>query len=504
MTQNITTPMARSTNYLSISEQRDTLSAQSAHSVVNIMWLNETLPPFMTRDFMLAPFGPPSDGPLATAETWTGFTQLFSVNTTCETPIPWIDTLNRTRVNSTWGCSIPSPPAQISGTTGDGSKIFNALYFGWSNDDGSADHYLNDGQSCPRNESRTFLIQWSKALASNSELSAMTSEEQQAHFNVTNRWCRSNYYMQDVEAVITLPEKHVLSYRPRSAPRSLPVDMFNISDFEAAMNMGHERSTSRTDFPTIKWPDQESFLLNYPLNTAYLPKMAPFAIGVSQKSPDEYLQPATLDASYQSAYRLLFSRQMVNILSTEPNSSTTLTGQRQFTTQAIFLVSAFTYLAEAFLGLTVILACWLLSFSKRVSRLRSDPSTISAMMSLTADNESLLGSFKSLDQKSNTDLEKIFASRRFRISQDGLDRANQLVLDQISSDSTSVMEIPEYNSFSRQNSTEENIIRGVQPLEFKNKTGLAFFSLQIALLVVISVFFIFITMQNGRSLNSCF
>jgi hypothetical protein len=226
--------------------------------------------------------------------------------------------------------------------------------------------------------------------------------------------------------------------------------------------------------------------------------MSPFAIGASQKSPEEYLNPSILDASYQSAYRLLFSRQMVNILSTQTNSSSLSTGQRRFTTQAIVLVPAFTYLAEGFLGVTVILACWLLSYSRRVSKLRSDPSTISALMSLSADDEALLRSFKSMDQESNAYLEKAFASQRFRISQGGPDQNTHLLLDEPNAISTPQIDIFGDEKLSRKESFD-NIVRGVQPLEFKLKTGLVFFSLQIALFVVISIFFILVLRKNGKN-----
>jgi hypothetical protein len=495
VTQNLTVSMARSTEYLSISKQRDTLSAQSAYSVMNIMWLNETLPPYMARDFVLAPFGPMINESVGSAETWTGSTQLYGVNTTCESAIPYIDKFNSSRINSTWGCSIVTPPIQTSPDEDD-SKIFNTLYIGWSSDDGSASYYLDDNQSCPRNESRSFLIQWSKALVSGAQLIQMTSEEQRQHANVTTRWCRSSYFVQDVEAVVSLPEMHVLSYSARSVPRPLPTDIFNISDFEAAMSMGHERSPSRTDFPTTMWPNQQSFLINYPLSLVLLPKMAPFAFGVSQKSPEEYLDPAVLDASYQSAYRLLFSRQMTNILSSKLDRSAASTGQRQFTTQAIVLVPAFTYLAEAFLGLTVILACWLLSFSRRVSKLHSDPSTISAMMALTADDDCLLDTFKSMDKMTNENLDDLLSSRKFYLSHSRTGPTTQMFIEPLDDYKTPIMTSIE--KLSNVGTNGENVVTGVQPVEFKMKTGLVFLAFQIALFIVISIFFVLISRRNGR------
>jgi hypothetical protein len=488
-------PFARSTNYLKLSQQKDSLSSQSATSVAAIMWLNETLPPFMTYDFVLAPFGPVKQEPsVQNSEIWSGMTQLYSANISCEEPVSWNNS-GIASINSTWGCSFQLPPARTLPSTND-SKIFDTLYVGYSNVDGTADYYLGAQGICPLNASNTFLIQWSKALIPIPQYNALPGNEKDAHANVTTRWCRSSYYVQDVKAEVIMPGRAVLSYSSLSDPRPLPADMFNSSDFEAAMSMGNDDLGTRTDFPTALWPNQESFLANTPLNMAYLRKMTPFAIGSFQVPMDEYLDPSVLDQSYQAAYRLLFARHMSDVLSSEIDKEAISTGFHQYTTQAIILVPVFTYVVTAFLALTVLLAVALAYYSwVRDLRLHSDPATISAAMSLVADDERLLTAFKSLDKASPTELEEILAEKRFKLTKSEKFTSSRLILHQDNQTvrTDSFESLPE-----AEDEVNGNLVKGVQPLEFKLRTGLVFFSMQIVLFALIPVFVWATSTGNGK------
>jgi hypothetical protein len=490
-------PFVRSTSYLSLSQQKESLSSQSAHSVAAIMWLNETLQPFMTPEFVLAPFGARDqlDQEIGnrTSEVWSGFTQRYSVNITCEEPVTWNDT-GIISINSTWGCSFLLPPARTLPSTND-SKVFDTLYVGYSNVDGNADFYLGATGICPKNESHTFLIQWSKALIPTPEYNALPADQKDEHANVTTRWCRSTYYVQDVQAAVSMPERAVISYQTLGDPRPLPADLFNSTDFEAAMSMGHDRLATRTDFPTALWPNQQSFLANTPLNLAYLPKMTPFAIGAFQKPMDEYLDSSTLDQSYQSAYRLLFARHMSDVLSSEFDKTAVTTGHSQYTTQAIILVPAFTYVVTGFLALTIFLALILLYSSwVRTLSLHADPATISATMTMVSEDENLLSAFKSLDRSSNLELDEILAQKRFELTKPRDSIPSRLILHQ-GSQTTRNNTSGTVEKLSKDE--DHHLVDGVQPLEFKLRTGFVFFSLQVLLFALIPVFFWATSTGNG-------
>ncbi|KAL1635778.1 hypothetical protein SLS56_001473 [Neofusicoccum ribis] len=126
-------PMARSTGYLTLTEQKAGLTATYAQSAYNIAWLNEALPAFMTRDYVLAPFGHERDFPdTKDSETWTAPTKMYSVDISCMQPLK----VNNSGIISyhTEDCNVDHPT--YSSDTG---KNFTTIYMGYSNEDGFAD-----------------------------------------------------------------------------------------------------------------------------------------------------------------------------------------------------------------------------------------------------------------------------------------------------------------------------------------------------------------------------
>jgi hypothetical protein len=78
----------RSTAFVPASEQSNVISSRYINSAHGIIWLNETLPPYMTRDYALAPFAPKNKDPEEEErnETWTASTTLYSLDLHCEAP----------------------------------------------------------------------------------------------------------------------------------------------------------------------------------------------------------------------------------------------------------------------------------------------------------------------------------------------------------------------------------------------------------------------------------
>lgn len=130
--QTIPVTMAHSSTYLPLSQQLETPSAKSAQSVSNIIWLNETLQPFMARDAFFSPFGPISHGGgINNSQIWSAQTTRFSVNVSCEVPISsWIGETQY--LKSSWGCNYRAPPVRSgSGLSNDDDRRnFDALYVG--------------------------------------------------------------------------------------------------------------------------------------------------------------------------------------------------------------------------------------------------------------------------------------------------------------------------------------------------------------------------------------
>lgn len=506
----MTLPSIRSTTHLSLSQQAETLSAKSAQSVVSIMWLNETLPPYMTHDYMLAPFAPTSLNDTIRPGNLTASTLMYSVNVDCETPISW-DRFGIPMVNSSWGCSTRLPLPDVTLNEKDPSKVFSTVYAGYFNEDGLADYYLSG--YCPQTENNTFLVQWAKTLVAVSvnQFVNLSATEQVQHANVTTLFCRSSYFVQEVDATVLMPNYEVLGYVPVGEAQSLPASLFNTSNFEASMNMGHERFRVRTDFPTTNWPSQTAFLANVPLDLSQLSTMAPFAIGALQLPLDEYLDPKKLASSYQAAYRLLFARQMVDVLSPSMNPESQHTGQFSYQTQSVVLVPAFTYIVEALLIAASVFAAIILYNSRtRVSKLHFDPATISAMMSLAADDTALLNKLKSLDQANEEELGFHIRNRRFRLctTQDHgafhrlqlLDMRGNEPIEAFNDELQASKRQKNMQSLREGDDSKAGFVSGLQPTEFKAKMGLAFLASQIGLFAAIAALFVTIQNRNGLPL----
>lgn len=125
--------MAYSDVFVPLDQQVAGLSATSANSVSSILWLNETLQPFMAAGAMLAPFAPVSSsfGEQQEQGRWTSETVQYFANVTCEEAIIW-DQGEVVRLNSTWGCSYNAPSLRTPGSVNDtdNTKVFDARYIG--------------------------------------------------------------------------------------------------------------------------------------------------------------------------------------------------------------------------------------------------------------------------------------------------------------------------------------------------------------------------------------
>ncbi len=469
ITRSFPVTSVRSTSFLSLSQQETQLDATYAQSVFNIAWLNETLPRFMSRDYMLAPFEVQTGtAALETSELWTGRTMLYSVNVTCEAAIR---TETPSYVSSN-GCDYFIP---ITLTDGKETE-FATLYVGYHNEAGFAHYYLST--DCPVEANHTFLLRWSRG-----------SDDENYPLEETTLYCEPTYYQQEVMATVRPPQMSVVNTSALAPPSPLPQEMFNTSDFEWGMGSGRQKFAVRGDYPVYGWPDHKSRVKDMNLNLNYLQDMAAFAIAAYQRPAEDYMNPELLQSSYQAAYRLLFSRRFVNVLGTEPDPATATQGERRFTTQAVVVVPTFAYLVEGLLGAVLLLAsallfmCW-----RRPSKLSSDPSSIASVMSLVADNANLLKELSPYDKHSNAELEQSLSGRRYRLADQGQD-GYQL--------QSCAVDLP--NNATSQSSTTNKAYRGERPVEFRLWVGLTFLGFQVAIFILLAVLYVMAKRDNGKS-----
>jgi hypothetical protein len=480
-----------STSFTPATDQKSSVSAQMAQSVSSILWLNETLPPFMTREFAVAPFTFVRQSKNKTGQTPSsilGHTTRYGVNISCETPTPWLNG-EVSFQNSTWGCSIqpinPIGPYSVNAST----KPYFSTYIGWSNTDGSADYYLKG--LCPSNESNSFYIQWDELVVPLIQYinPNLTTEQKQNMTRTTRQYCRTSYFEQAVEVNTTYPDFRILSMKTTNDSYPLPGDIFNVTSFEATMNLGHSAFPDRSEFPTSDWPKQESFLTNLPLNTNSLPIMSQFAIASTQlTSMDNYFNASILVNSYQAAYRILFARQMSQILISNPENGTSSAGLLFIETQAIVLVPAFARIAQGFLAICIMMALALWSYYRhRPLNLTKDPATIKTMMEMTANDPNLLKSFMAYDNATTEKLEEDFSKSNFQLTFPS--NSSHPAIKTFDTTLFSDMVVQRAKSF--------KIIRGIQPTEFKLWIIASLLGFLVSLIVGLAVLFAKSHKENG-------
>jgi hypothetical protein len=155
-------------------KQATSLTYRFSESVYGIVSLNETLPPYMARNYTLAPFRPheQSDNVIGKG-TYTAPTIMYTLDLYCEDASHEADNSTTSpKYQSNGGCKMPAGMGLTgNNTVGDGSdastftatKEYEAMYIGYHNA-GGADWYLSP--MCPKTENTTFYAAFSKSKAS--------------------------------------------------------------------------------------------------------------------------------------------------------------------------------------------------------------------------------------------------------------------------------------------------------------------------------------------------
>jgi hypothetical protein len=491
-------PGSHARGYTPISDQGN-LTGTYAQSVYNIACLNETLPAFMTKEYVLGELGPIELTSVeASNSNYTGPTTLYSVDLSCELATIW-NSSGRYFYNNTRGCSFFAPRYRPMGGN-DTTKPYDALYVGYQNENGLASYYLSS-QCDEEDNFHQFFVRWSKSTSD-----AIRDADQPGNMNLTSAnetslFCEASYYQQEGNATVSLPSNAVLDFQAKGEKQPLPADMFNISAFEWAMSSGVEEVPMRGFYPIAGFPDQKSQLLDTPLNLAFLPRAAPFAIATSQHAIEAYMDPNILQSGYQSAYRLLFARQLVDILGSRENG-TLVRGERTLTTEAVVVVPLFAYAATVVLALVLVLALGSLAqIPRRKNKMDRDPATIGILMELIEGHQMTSDLFTNFDKSNDKELYQGLAQARFHlqyaVSSNGrsnayLRKSDRAILTRKSTPTMTNSAQVEVNATKKQTWGP-----GVQPQEMKMYIAFGFFLLQLTSLVVFATLFVRAKANNG-------
>ncbi|KAF2851912.1 hypothetical protein T440DRAFT_47365 [Plenodomus tracheiphilus IPT5] len=488
----------RSINFTSASEQPKLLTGRYIHSAHGIIWLNETLPPYMTRDYVLAPLKlQESTNVIASDQTWTADTTLYSLDMKCEVPTIKVEnttqitsintgpqTVEVTQYTSSNGCGIPTDFSEALGNDTIGpnesfdnqsiydTKEFSSVYMGYYSTDFS-DYYLEG--YCPETANHTFMALFTRNKAA----------KEDAAQNATRLFCTPFYYQQEVTAVIGADSRRPLNVTARGDKQGLPAEKWNSTFFEYQMNTGKNNEQPRDSLPLKYWPDQLETVSTMPVSLGnqgvILGGMAGFILGASNYSIEELLEPEALRAAYEATFRIIFARSMVEILDQNFTNIKTTNGSTTYSMAAVVVVPVFTYIVEGLLGAISLcsIALLIISFRRKWS-LHSDPATIASVMALVSDNPALLEDFAKLDQACKDDFEQSLKDKKYQLEYN--ERGNIIG----EADSFDPLDHSTHGVV-RTDSDESRNPKPVRPREFRSFMVVPFVSLLVALAITLGV-----------------
>jgi hypothetical protein len=414
-----------STNFIPASEQESKLSTRFALSTYAIVMLNETLPPYTTRNYTLAPFKS-LDAISESEGLWTAPTTLYSLDMQCEEAALSKVAMFDGTIYSGLGCSYGSafspfgnntiglPPRSFARNESAGFrtvKEFSARYVGYSDYNGFSDYSL-DGY-CGGNSTHVFFASWVRNK----------DKETDPIRNSTNIYCQPFYYSQEVNATVDVATKRPLDFVALGPKQQLAPGVFNATAMESQLNGAYAvvdvRGSSLPSLSLPKYTDQVASTNLSVFDTSDIQPMAALAALAGDLPFDRYMDSKTLGESYEKAYRLLFVNTMVDVLSNSFAQSKQVDGQRYLSSEAVVLEPVFTYIVEGLLGVVSIATIALLYLSlTRERNLRADPSTIASVMSLVADNQSLLSDLQNMDCCTMEEIEERLRLRRYKLVND--------------------------------------------------------------------------------------
>ena len=334
------------------------------------VWLGQDLPAFTKADAAVAPFEIESlVHPPLINETWTATTKMYSTTISCEPALTIRSdkgTMDQGYDNGK-GCVVEpgSIPFEVS-------SPFTGLYISYYMDTQS-DYALSSLPSCAApNNSHTFLALWAANLGSQNP-------------NITAIFCEPSYWIQDVNATVTVPNMTVSDLVPLASPVPLTHDVFNVSNYEYVIGTGAGATTSsrRSDIShTLSVIDQVPRLQRMGLS-ASVTNMVGFAIGGSRLDLPQYLDAGKLTESFEKAHKLLFALAVKDFFSPATRIADPRPGVVQGDTNAVVVFQILAVVTESLLGLiTVFAVALMLNTWNRRSQLRKDPASLTDIVGM--------------------------------------------------------------------------------------------------------------------------
>ena len=367
----------------SITEHAVGLNLSFVPKAYDVVWLNQSLPPFTTPDAAYIPFSIDEDSNSISSKvifsnrTLTSRTSMLSTSIQCASASVYnsssLESYASKRSSSTtsysfdghFGCKVNMSASEIINSDDD----YCLTYLGYET-------YFGE----------SLQAKGCSANASNLYLAVMVSPKLE---HITAEFCQTSYWIQDVSLTVAESDMAVVSSTPLAPLVKLSYADFNATSFQSIIWTGRlEGSMWRMIISNGDVIDFENQLdmswrlstLNIKLQGSF---MAGFAAGFTRLSAEAYLERENLISSLEKAHRLLFALAMNGILTTVRNATApaaiTVTGS----SYAISVVRPLAIVLEALLGWAVVSVLSLLFISaRRSSCLTKDPASLTDVASM--------------------------------------------------------------------------------------------------------------------------
>jgi hypothetical protein len=366
----------------------------SSQSVYGILRLNETLPPFMSRNYTLSPFVPlTTPNTQAIDGTWISTLTLFGMDVDCQEVMPtliWLDLW----FNITEDCKIdiwrwePDVIGEkynwVATYNGEGPEVHFKIYTSYFAENFSPHSTGSSDTNCTMYS--TFFTAFARNISPIRDNTTIPGDIIESSLkNITAVACTPYYYEREVEATVDAKTRTPIEVKYLGPKKPLGEQIFNASTFEdTIMDRVGDANNRSEGLPDINLPQYLSGLLNSDLTLFEnwgmenpLHPITAMALSSSPRKMEDFLDPQILGEAYEIAFKLLFARAMNSFLQVNSSIATDRTvGKHVQHLEAVVLEPLFTYGVEVLLALISLSMGALLSFSmarKCSGRLRDDP-----------------------------------------------------------------------------------------------------------------------------------
>lgn len=388
--------------FVTLGQQLDVLDASVLNDAYAMTWLSQPLPEFTTSNRAFVPFQPVhwDTNPLPD-ESWTATATALSTDLDC-----WPAIVNKSaEVKTSYSfyngqsCTAQIDLQTKSTAAKESSLKYTVLYIGYPGD-ANLDWFLA-GDNCTDEASHQFLAVW-----------ASTESDQ-----VTALFCEPSYSKQTVSVTITAEDRRPQesSISPLSAFQGISMSEFNATAFEYLLATGLPSKEFRRDYPRDRIIDQYATIAD---STLMWPttNMVGFAVGQINGSLATLQDPTTLQATFTSAHKLIFSAAMPQLLRTLEATDFQRPGTIQYTLHGVVVSRPISLVVECLLGVIALLVGAILFVSCRTqTNLVKDPGGLGATLGIFRESSQLLDDFADKDRHDDGSLEKSMRGDRYRL-----------------------------------------------------------------------------------------